>query len=62
MMTRLYSGHELPQFWELTAKKWEQVDPETEEYLYLDNQHNAGQTTDDQFEDDCQSWWCCSCM
>ena len=30
MMTRLYPGLELPQFWELTAKKWEQMDPGTE--------------------------------
>ena len=26
------------------------------------DQHDRGQTTDDQFEDDCQSWLCCFCM
>ena len=30
MMPRLYPGHELPQFRELTTKKWEQTDPGTE--------------------------------
>ena len=35
LMTRLYPEHELPQFQELAAKKWEQVDPGTEDYLYL---------------------------
>ena len=27
MMTRLYPGHEMPQFWELARKKWEQANP-----------------------------------
>ena len=27
MMTRLYPQHELPQFWELASKKWEQTGP-----------------------------------
>ena len=31
MMTRLYPGHELPQFQELATKKWEQMDPGTED-------------------------------
>ena len=35
MMTRLYRGHELPQFQELATKKWEQMDPGTEDELYL---------------------------
>ena len=35
VMTRLYSGLELPQFWEVATKKWEQVDPGTEDWLYL---------------------------
>ena len=35
MMTRLYPGHELPQFWEQVSKKWEQMDPGTENELYL---------------------------
>ena len=34
-MTRLYPGLEPPQFRELTAKKWEQMDPEIEDDLYL---------------------------
>ena len=33
MRTRLYPGHERPQFRELTAKKWEQMDPGTEDCL-----------------------------
>ena len=28
--TGLHPGHELPQFRELTGKKWEQMGPETE--------------------------------
>ena len=35
MMTGLYPGHELPQFQELTTKKWEQMDPGTEDELYI---------------------------
>ena len=35
MVTRLYPGHELPQFQDLGAKKWEQMDPGTEDELYL---------------------------
>ena len=35
MMTRLDPGQELPQFQELTAKKWEQPDPKTDDELYL---------------------------
>ena len=31
MMSGLCPGHELPQFQELTAKKWEQMDPQTED-------------------------------
>jgi len=31
MMTRLCPGLELPQFQELTAKKWEKLDPGTED-------------------------------
>ena len=31
MMIRLYPGHELPQFQDLTAKKWEQMDPGIED-------------------------------
>ena len=27
--------HELPRFWELAMKKWEQMDPGTEDQLYL---------------------------
>ena len=34
-ITRLYPGHELPQFQDLDAKKWEQMDPGTEDGLYL---------------------------
>ena len=34
-MTRPYPGHELPQFWELATKKWGEMDPGTEESLYL---------------------------
>ena len=52
-MTRLYPGHELPQFQELAAKKWEQMDPGTEDYWTENNQNDAGQTNDDQSEDDC---------
>ena len=26
------------------------------------NQHDAAQTTNDQFQDDCQSWLCFFCM
>ena len=33
MMTRLYPGHELPQFQELVTKKSEQVDPGTEDSI-----------------------------
>ena len=33
-------------------KKWKQTDPGTEDYC---TQDNAGQTTDDQFQDDCQN-------
>ena len=53
MMTRLYPGHELPQFQELASKKWEQMDPGTEDYWTENNQNDAGQTNDDQSEDDC---------
>ena len=52
MMTGLYPGHELWQFQELATKKWERMDPGTEDQLYL-KQADSGQTTDDQFEDDC---------
>ena len=31
MMTRLYPGHELPQFQEIATKKWEQMDPGTKD-------------------------------
>ena len=31
MLTRLYPGLELPQFWELTSKKWKQVHPRIED-------------------------------
>ena len=31
MMTRLYPGHELLQFREEAAKKWEQMNPGTED-------------------------------
>ena len=31
MLTRLFPGLELPQFWELTAKKWEQAHPAPED-------------------------------
>ena len=31
VMTRLYPGHELPQFWELATKKWEEMGPGTED-------------------------------
>ena len=55
-MTRLYPGHGLPQFQELATKKWEQMDPGTEDInCTSNNQDYAGQTTDGQFEDDCQS-------
>ena len=27
MMIRIYPGHELPQFRELAAEEWEQMDP-----------------------------------
>ena len=30
-MTRLYPGHELPQFHELASTKWELTDPRTED-------------------------------
>ena len=33
MRTRLYPGHELPQFRDLTTKKWEQMDSRTEDCL-----------------------------
>ena len=35
MMTTLYPGLEHPQFWELTAKTWEQVHQTTKDQLYL---------------------------
>ena len=28
----------------------------------LNNQDDVGQTTEDQFQDDCQSWLRCFCM
>ena len=34
-VTRLYPGRELPQFRELTTKKWAQVHPGTEDTLDL---------------------------
>ena len=50
-MTRLYPGHELPQFQELAAKKWEQMDLELKINHTPNNWNDVGQTTDDQFED-----------
>ena len=39
---------------------WEQIDPGTEDELC--NQEDAGQTTNDQFQDDRQEWLCYFCM
>ena len=36
----------------MALKKWEQTDPGTN--CTENNQGDAGQTTDDQFQDDCQ--------
>ena len=54
MLTSLYPGHELPQFRELASKKQEQRALELKSNCTLNNQDGAGQTTDDQCEDDCQ--------
>ena len=53
MTTRLYPGLELPQFLELTAKKWKEVHPELKINGAQNIQDDASQTSDDQFEDDC---------
>ena len=51
-MTRLNPGLELPQFWEVTAKKWEHVYPKLKVNCTQNNQDDARKTSDDQFEDD----------
>ena len=46
--------HKLPQFLELASEKWEQMNSGKINYTSI-NQDDAGQTSNDQFEDDCQS-------
>ena len=55
-MTRLYPWHKLPQFWELASRSVNKQILELKINCTLNNQDDAGQTTDNQFEDDCQSW------
>ena len=55
MMTRLYPGHELPQFPELASEEWKQTTLELKMNCTYNNQDYDGQTTDDQSEADYQS-------
>ena len=55
-MTRLYSWHKLPQFWELASRNGNKQILELKINCALNSQDDAGQTTNNQSEDDCQSW------
>ena len=61
-MVRLYPWHKLPQFGELASKKWEQIDPGTEDELQLKQPRWCWTDHQRQFEDEYQSWSCCFYM
>ena len=61
MVTRLYLWQKLPQFWELSSRKWEQTDPGWNWKLTILEtiKITLVRLPPDQFLDDCRSKLCC---